>query len=546
MGYKNVLHTSSIYGITEIETQLNNQTFSSSGSIENLKNKEREFYQQFGTNNYKEFQAKVIKLFENNEDTPIIQKFSPGNLNNALQRFSYQTAQLFEQDVILQVNLSSLEKANAKIKETVDMTSLKKQGIIGDFSALERVLNINLKYNSKSIKNVLNKLYKDRKFNPNSSNMQWADNLVQEAIQSGAMKIYLGQPTNESSVLEEFKFSEIPNFPWGVKKKDIEIASRNKQGDLYQELVRAARTIKDFIFLELGQGASPDLKKAMLQVWQGQGFYGKVEEPLSFFKGTTSSNFISAVAGSFGEFQTAVIISYLNIKLNNGNSKIAQILGDTLKRGEKVKVDVQLFNRFGVQVKHYNTINKEGGVSFLRDIDTTIHPIDFDKYGNGTFSLSSFLANYYFNTDYQQEVKGEFQKIKKGLGEYLGELMNMAMNDSLLTDTVTFYFIGGQYFVPCSAILEGAMHLQSRLKDSIEITSAYKGLPDLAYEVPILGEGKNRKPLFTEYWRKTGTNGWRPTGENFSTYYDLISKDISIRTHFDYWEELEDYALFSL
>jgi hypothetical protein len=33
--------------------------------------------------------------------------------------------------------------------------------------------------------------------------------------------------------------------------------------------------------------------------------------------------------------------------------------------------------------------------------------------------------------------------------------MNMAMNDAV-EDTVTFYMIGGQFLVPCSAILEKA------------------------------------------------------------------------------------------
>jgi hypothetical protein len=41
------------------------------------------------------------------------------------------------------------------------------------------------------------------------------------------------------------------------------------------------------------------------------------------------------------------------------------------------------------------------------------------------------------------------------LGDYLGEIMNMAMSDQL-SDVVTFYMIGGKYFVPCSAILESA------------------------------------------------------------------------------------------
>jgi hypothetical protein len=74
------------------------------------------------------------------------------------------------------------------------------------------------------------------------------------------------------------------------------------------------------------------------------------------------------------------------------------------------------------------------------------------------------------------------------LGEYLGELMNMAMNDSILTDTVTFYFIGGKYLVPCSSILEASEKLN--LKNSIEITSSYKGHSDIEYAMPFFVNGK--------------------------------------------------------
>jgi hypothetical protein len=118
--------------------------------------------------------------------------------------------------------------------------------------------------------------------------------------------------------------------------------------------------------------------------------------------------------------------------------------------------------------------------------------------------------------------------------------MNMAMNDSILTDVVTFYFIGGRYFVPCSSILEAAEKID--LKNSIEITSAYKGWSDEVYSMPFLIEGKPR-PLFVDYWKKVG-GIWSPRGKNLSTYHKLISKDISIRTRFDYWEELENFSIF--
>jgi hypothetical protein len=45
--------------------------------------------------------------------------------------------------------------------------------------------------------------------------------------------------------------------------------------------------------------------------------------------------------------------------------------------------------------------------------------------------------------------------LRYSLEGWLAELMNMAMSDAV-EDTVTFYMMGGKYFVPCSAILEAS------------------------------------------------------------------------------------------
>jgi hypothetical protein len=78
----------------------------------------------------------------------------------------------------------------------------------------------------------------------------------------------------------------------------------------------------------------------MLLVWQNQGFYAKTNEPLEFFKGTSSTNFIGAVQGSLGEFYSAVLFQYINLKLNGDYSKISKIMGDMIKNNEKIKTDL--------------------------------------------------------------------------------------------------------------------------------------------------------------------------------------------------------------
>lgn len=539
-----VLHTSSYYAVHGVNTELTKKTFSSSGSIGNLKAREEAFYKEFGVNNYKEFQKKISELFVNNNDIEVLNRFLPENLSSKLQRFATSTGSLEGEEITLIINTSKVKDASKRTSQEF-ISTLQKTGnnnikikAQGDSSNL---IQISCKFNPTNIKTILNGLVKDRHFLIGSSNMERANILIKELTDAntGAIEIFLGGEENLGN--QEFKFVEpsIPNFPWGVKKDDIELAAKNKDSHLYKELKAAAQTIKNFIFNELGAGASQDLKRAMLLVWQAEGFYGKIEEPLNFFKGTTSSNFISAVQGNLGEFYSAVLFQYINIKLNGNYSKVSKILGDSIRNNEKLRTDLQVFQKFGIQIKHFNIIKTAQGSSFINDISTTIHPIDFDKYGNGIFSLSDFLANYYFNTTFQQEAQGEFDNLIKSLGDFLGELMNMAMNDSVVTDVVTFYYIGGRYLVPGSAILEASRKLD--LENSIRITSAYKGLPDIAYEMPFLMQGE-RRPLFVEYWKKSGNN-WNPTGKNRSVYHKLISKDISIRTSFNYWEELQNFSL---
>ena len=107
------------------------------------------------------------------------------------------------------------------------------------------------------------------------------------------------------------------------------------------------------------------------------------------------------------------------------------------------------------------TFEKEGKLSLLRNLKTTIHPNKFAKYlpeGDGVQFLD-FLANYYFNDTYQEQNNRQLELLKSGLSSWLIELMNMAMIDSEVGDTVSFYLIGGKYLVPCSVLINASQEL---------------------------------------------------------------------------------------
>jgi len=124
--------------------------------------------------------------------------------------------------------------------------------------------------------------------------------------------------------------------------------------------------------------------------------------------------------------------------------------------GQKPKTDVEIFNAIGIQVKNY-TIRTMGDNLEMRDIETTNSPQKFASTldSNTQTNFLDFLANYFFNRSYANtEIASEaFATLPQYLGEHLGALMNMTIND-MIQDTIVFYLIDGKYLVPGSEILK--------------------------------------------------------------------------------------------
>ena len=511
-----VLHTHSGYAKGNIDknflSTLSSGANEANSKITSLMAKERELYTRFGEVTFEGFINKVRNFF-NGADRQVIERFEAGKLSSSLSRFASQNAELLDQEVEIIIDTSKISNEKIKLGQN------------------NQTISITTQFTPKLIKEFLNKEFKAGLI-PSSPNTKKMDEFLDKIGEGLTIKVQ--KESGGSSQWTEYHRVRIPNYPWGITKNDIENAELDE--GLKKDLIAALVKIKTFIFQELGAGGTPELKQAMQAVWS-RNFSQSWSDPLRFFSGTTKSNFISAVQGSLGEFQAALIFEYLRGKKLAGPA-LAQIQGNLFQGGEQGKTDVQIFQSLGLQVKNVNIIEQNGRLSLLRDLKTNIHPKKFAQYlPNQGGDFLDFLANYYFNTSYQETQQATIDQLQKNLSYWLAELMNMALVDSEVGDTVSFYLISGRYLVPCSSIIRAASQLN--LADSISITSSYKGKSDEDY-ASSTGDGKT---AYEKYWSHKEEE-WMPTGENYGTYHRLINKEISMRTHFNLIQEIERYALW--
>lgn len=565
-----VLHTSSAWAVKEIDLTFQKRSDSEiDDSINKLRSSEQKLYKEFGKNDYEGFIIQLRSFF-NKDDMEAISRFEPKYLEQALRKFASGRGKLYEQKVEIVLHLDKLKDFNLRegsLREAVKNKGLaameakeqhdpffKIDGIEGDLP------KITLTYNYNTIKTVLNTFFKGHNFTTTADVMRNADALINRlaAPEVNAIEATILRKDNPD-YREKFIFSTIPNFPWGLDKKTYLDAKNNNpdesKNEVLKEVKRAVKEIKEYIINELvGNKASQDLRDAAVLTWE-KNFIDKENNPALFFSGGKTDNFIGAVQGALGEFQTALIFTFLHKKL--GSSKYAEIIGNIYKKGtsEQLKTDVQIANSIGLQVKNVSIIKDElGNEAFVRDLEAGAHPDKLEYQLAQGEQFVTYIANYYFNTTFQDETKTTFNQMIDMLQGYLGEVMNMAINEGI-DDNISFYLIAGKYLVPASEILEAAKELQ--LRENLEVTSSYKGKSDEEYYEKIgrtrtlNQDGKKKKkstssPLFTDYWRrnKAASDGWDPYFKNKILFNELISSRISIKTHFNIMKKIEQYALF--
>ena len=519
------LHTSSQYlnGLYDVYGLIDSQ-FQVEGKISNLKAKERQLYKNFGVNTFSEFMFELKKWFnsaESKNDREALRRFSADNLQSYLRTYA-SNSNVLKQPVNLTFDLTNLESLNIKVKDK-DMF-------------IDGKLSVNLDFEPSTIKQELKKHFSKR-FNSKNENMKTANEFIQNLISKNALKIStLTEEKKGNCSFEETVF--IPNYPWGLYMEEIREIEKEGSGIRFQELLKAQMRIKDIVLKEIpGTAISSELREAMQIVWNSN-FGGGTFSALAFFKGGKSGRFINAVQGSLGEFQTAVLFEYIKLKFGSiSGAALTSIQGNIFSGSEQARTDVQALGEFGIQVKNLS-IRSNGRI---RDISTTMHPEKFANYylDNERQDFLGFLANYFFNLTYQQSSSTTFETLESYLGERLGEVMNMTMND-LVLDTVCFYFVDGQFLIPGSAILEASNKLVNdnglSLKQSVNIFSNYTGKTDEEFE---------KDSEWTNYWiNNNGT--WEPTSKNESEYSKLISSSISLKTNFNLSELLiSSYNIFS-
>lgn len=530
-----ILHTYSKYAKQAINTNFISkiaQSNSLQSDINRMKAMEKQLYEKYGgASTFEEFRDNITKLFPP-QDREAYARFEAEYLSKELKRFSMTNRQLYEYEEAVQFEFDFTQLKQLKdiqlapnAKPFAILPKMDKEKMIGQ------------------IKGLINENFM-RRFHKGSVYTKDLDNLITSLIKSGALRITLGK-TSESGDFErkeDYEVYSIPNFPWGLTKDAYEEAKKTKNQVILDEVDRAIQDIYDFILYTIGANASSEMQTAIKHTWRK--VYHSGSNPAQFFSGGKTNSFISGVQGAMGEFQTALLFEYLQIK--GMASAMSQIKGNTRLEQtltkEQARTDIQIFESMGIQVKNFVTIEKEvegqKRTQFLQDIHTRIHPDKLAQY----FPMGvqqdflSFMANFYFNKDYERQTFNNMIELRYALESWVGSIMNMAIADSV-EDTVTFYMIGGKYFVPCSVILEASQ--QIGIQQSLKIYSAYEGKSDKEFARHDDGADS----LYTKYWMRDDDD-WTPTDENEATARNLVGSRISIQTQFNFFEEIEKCALW--
>lgn len=540
--YTGVLHTKSSYAesnILDISSIMNN-SFSKTdrliGQIHLLRTQENAMYNQLlGVSDYFSFRQKILEMFDGHFgkiDRQVFQYFSNENIRKELVNSSLtRRNQGARQDVKIVLTVQS---------KAIDLQrELKKGGI--NVLASGNQLTLNLGPDINVAKKTLNTLIKTR-FKHASKNIKLFDELLNpsnntqllslfaEALSGhNISKVSISNPNYGQQSQEFFVQGPALNI-FKFKAEDFTTALHSQNQDLREQvkfqLIQAREDIYNYIYHSSGIGqASREMQVAFKNVW-----FRNIEnkfENLAFFE---KGGVINSLVGAFGEFQNALLLEYINLK-GSKNPQLNALISNTLK-GEQDKADITVFSSIGFQVKNYDP--RGSGA-----IDTNIHPSKLVHYPDvisNTTTFFDFLANFYFNSDFQEAHEQDLIGLKEYLGQFFGELANLAVADSI-KDTVHFYLIEGSYLVPASYLLSAMLIDQQASKNfssKVEITGPSQTYSDDEFENLLeQRKRKRREGLLSRYWIKKDEEFY-PTSYNKSAWGKLISHDISIRSQFNY------------
>lgn len=533
-------------------------------ALQSLKAKEKQFYQRtVGASTYQEFYDKIQSIFEENQqDFEVLRRFSNarGQLREDLQkRFTSTLTEVHQNnglsnDIEVQFHLDS-----AKIDEQIRQTFLQEFGKDKQIHINKNTYQLRLGFDTQYLKDAFTNVFKISHFkklnkdnNGNlyySNNTETLENILKDLIKNG---ILTNTSAGQSDYLKLFKAYSKAIFPFGYTREMIDNLREDYRNDpeslaaLERCLEQAIEEIENYILRVLGAGASQKLLNIMrAQLDDELGKYKGAKVYDIFMQGT---NFLNGVVGALGEFQVAILFRYLSQATDIGgtllgNQIVYEIQGEQYQGiVQKGKVDVEFFEKLGVQVKNYSL---NANLKELEWFKTSMSPQKYSALIEGNTEKGeflTFLANYFFNQSFTCAHSADFQEILDFVGEQIWELFNLAILDSL-NDVVTFYMISGTYFVPGSFFIEELVRMESEARIApVTITSQYQRKnqdDDYFWQTTIqrvygraIKEGEIHHN-FSPYWRLIGGK-WTEQPENFNLYNDLINHFISIKTSYNW------------
>lgn len=533
-------------------------------AIDGLKAQERLLYQKLGTDNYQDF-MKVLKGLMNSPDSPFFRTLSGNALNSFLA--GLKTQQIFDlkslrgQDVTLIFHMPTQGINIGMLQSKLG------QGITVQAPPNGSTLYIHLQYNRANLQKTFNAVNGTR-FHKNAKSFTSIEKFIANSINTGALDIDVNSTPSVPQYQVEFSLDN----PFGMYARDIRIAENDPHGTFYNEIVRAVKKIRELLWEQItssGMGQpSGEFQLAFVQTWDQvlsprllstmtqnnnlkQTIFNDSQLNAAYFFANGKNT--KGVKGAIGEFQASMVAKYINIKTKgatNPHGEVGNLIGQVLRSGEQLRSDILAVEQVGVQVKNFDITDNT-----THNIQTTTHIPDLKNPFFHTQNFYGFVANYCFNKSFQEIHSQDYQTLIKFLGEnFIGEIMNLHIDTNLSVfaghGLNTLYFVGGEYLIPGSHILEAMLP-----STNIDGTTSLDITPDVSLSTNLAlqtDKGWNqkgfkkdaKKPLFWEFWRGHAPY-WTPTDRNGSYFNELINKKISIYTNFSpNMFLMKDYSIY--
>lgn len=478
------------------------------GAIGRLEEQELKFYQKFGCNSYSEFINKLKEIMEQN-DGKLLKKASNSEIQKLISSIiSNQSGSQDLSDIELTVQVRGADIGKELKKALMHLEGVSQISDF-EFSIIGNVRNMKILANKLAKKHYHIFTGKNKKGSFNDKALRrfmeaegGFDNLLTFS--------YKGQQVLSRDVSNIIKPRP---FPWGYRNKEVrELLSQDPE--VWEPKIEAALKAIESNIKQYFAGGSTMFNQALQKTLNDTLGTNKT---IIFFIGEDLKN---GLLGAFGEFGTALLINYVYAFTGKQyGEREAKIIGYS-----NGKQDV-LFDGFGIQVKNYaidaDTLMTRAG------LEVNQQPADVAEYFSDSQSFLGFMANYFFNESIRSHPSFvSIEDLCLYLGEHMqGELMRLAVKD--IDDTVSFYNISQQFFIPGSILLQMFTETAQKLKVEITNNGGEKWTDGVSH-------GPN------DYWEIEGGT-WHPTEKNVSAFASAINNNISIKAIMGHFS-LGDFA----